>query len=172
MNDEQPISSSTLYVRRRVLTLLKRREIECEAILARAYIEILKKLNGDVSSALRLFTEFTRTVVKAPVAQRRRGRADPELDARILAAGDAAPRRQREAAIAAAAGAKTMRDIDAARKRYDRLRAERNESERWLTKVVSAVRRKLKLHRPSQSLFNSSASAETQAPQDGDKYPF
>lgn len=109
MTEERSGSSSALCVRERVSAHLKRREDECIVILARAYIDVATKLNGDVSEVYRLFNEFTTTVAKAPVPRRRRGNADPEYDVRILAAGDAAPRGQKEAAVAAEAGAQTTR---------------------------------------------------------------
>ncbi len=158
MTEERSGSSSALYVRKRVSARLKRREDECIDILARAYIDVTTKLNGDVSEVYRLFNEFTTTFVKAPVPQRRRGKAEPEFDARILAAGDAAPRGQREAAVAAEAGAQTTREIDAARKRYDRLRAKRDADEKWLAELVAAVRRKLG-HRSPQPLFKNTVPA-------------
>lgn len=170
MTDEQGGSNTSLYVKERVSALLKHRETECTVILARAYIEILKKLNGDVGTAFRLFNEFTRTVADAPVPQRRRGKANRKLDARILAAGDTAPRGQREAAVAEAAGAKTTKQVDAARKRYDRLRADRDTHNKWVAEMVSVVRRKLRLSSP-QPLFRSTSLAPPQQALDGDKYP-
>ncbi len=168
MTEEQSGSSRALYVRRKVSAQLKHREDECIAILALAYTEVATKLNGDVSKAYRLFDEFTRIVAKEPVPQRRRGKANRELDARILAAGDAAPRRQQEVEIAAATGAKTTRQVDAARKRYDRLRAQRDAHEKWLADVVAAVRRKL--GRPSpRPLFNSTVPAPPKLASDRDK---
>jgi hypothetical protein len=158
MTEERSGSSSALYVRKRVSAHFKRREDECIVILARAYIDVATKLNGDVSEVFRLFNEFTTTVVKAPVPQRRRGKADPEYDARILAVGDAAPRGRKEAAIAAEAGAQTASEIDTARKRYDQLRAKRDAHEKWLAEVVAAVRRKLG-HRSPQPLFKNTVPA-------------
>jgi hypothetical protein len=87
------------YVERRVAAYLKRREDECGSILARAYIDVWRKLNRDVRKTFLLFDEFTKNVAKPPLPPRRRGKADPDLDARILAAGDAAPRGQKEEAI-------------------------------------------------------------------------
>lgn len=168
MTEEQS-GSSRAYVKKRVSAHLKRRKNECIVILARAYFEVLSKLNQDVREAFRLFDMFTRTAAKAPVPQRRRGKADPELDARILAAGDAAPPWQREGAVAAAAGANTTREIDAARKRYNRLRARRDAQEKQVAEVVSVVRRKLRLSSP-QPLFNSISPAPPQPSLDEDKY--
>ena len=106
MTDEQAGSNTALYVRKRLGAYRKRRVQECILILASAYIDVLSKLNNDVSEAFRLFDEFTKTAAKGQVPTRRRGKARPELDARILAAGDAAPPRKREAAVAVAAEAK------------------------------------------------------------------
>jgi hypothetical protein len=174
LSEDQAGSSSALnakqYVKKRLTAQRKRREAECIVILARAYIEVLQKLNGDVSEAFRLFDKFARTAVKAPVPMRRRGKANPALDARILAAGDAAPRGQKEAAVAAAAGAKTEREMDAARKRYNRLRAERDVREKWLAKVVAAVSRKLP-RSPRRHLFESRVPTPHEDPSTGDKYP-
>jgi len=157
------------YVKKRVVAYEKRREQECIILLARTYIDVATRLNGDLGEVFRLFDEFTRTIAKAPVPQRRRGKANPALDARILAAGDAAPRGQKEAAVAAAAGAKTEKDMDAARKRYNRLRAERDVREKWLAKTVSVVSRKLGLQ-PRSNLFKSTASVPLEGWAEGDKY--
>ncbi len=150
MTNKHPGSSSSRtgtnpWVERRVAAHLKRREDECILILARAYIDVAAKLNGDRGKTLQLFDEFTRTVAKALVPQRRRGKANPALDARILAAGGAAPRGQKEVAIANAACAQDVRQVDAARKRYNRLSAERDAREKWLAEVVADVRRKMRL---------------------------
>jgi hypothetical protein len=170
MTDEQSGSSNTaLYVRKRLAAHRKRREQECIRILARAYIDVLTKLNGNASEAFQLFDKFTRTAAKAPVPRKGRGKADLALDARILAAGDTAPRRQREAMVAAAAGAQTAREIDAARKRYNRLRAEKDAYEKWLAEVVAAVSRKRRW--PRQHLFKSAVPAPLEGPSEGDKYP-
>lgn len=139
----RPISSST-WVKGRIAARLKRREDECTLILARAYIAVAKKLNGDVRETFRLFDEFTGTVAKAPVPQRRRGKADRELDARILAAGDAAPNGRKKSAIAEAAGADTLEQMDAARRRYNRLRSERDAQKKWLAELVAAVQGKMR----------------------------
>jgi hypothetical protein len=136
--------------------------------LARAYIEVLKKLGGDVSETFRVFDMFTNTAAKAPTPVRRRGKANPALDARILAAGDAAPRGQKEVAVADAAGAKTTREIDAARKRYNRLRAERDAHKKWVAELVAAVSGKLRRW-PRQDLFNRTTPL-LDVPPEGDKY--
>ena len=169
MTDRPSGSSTALYVRKRLAARRKRRIQECILILARAYIDVLSKVDNDVSEAFRLFDKFTRTAAKGPVPTRRRGKAYPELDARILAAGDAAPPRKREAAVAAAAGAKTTREVDAARKRYDRLRAERDAHEKWLAEVVPAVLHRLRGPSP-QPLFKSTVPAPMEGSQDRDKY--
>jgi hypothetical protein len=169
MTDEQSDASLALYVKKRLSADRKRRKRECIAILARAYTDVTTKLNGDVSEAFRLFDEFTRTVAKESVPQKRRGKADPRLDALILAAGDAAPHGQREAAVAAAVGARAAKKVDAARKRYNRLRAERHADETKRAAVTSAVRAKLLLPSP-QPLFEGAVPAPPQAPPDGDKY--
>jgi hypothetical protein len=169
MTDAHTASVTALYVRKRLAADRKRRADECVVILARADLDVLSKLNGDVSEAFRLFDKFTRTAAKGRMPTRRRGKADPELDARILAAGDGAPRGKMEAAVAAAAGATTIRQIDAARKRYDRLRAERDANERSLAKVVAAVRHRLPRRSP-QPLFESTVQAQPQGPAEGDKY--
>jgi hypothetical protein len=137
------------------------------AILMRAYIDLLVKLSGDVAETFRLFDKFTKTAVKAPMPVRRRGTADPALDARILAAGDAAPRGQKEAAVADAAAAKTVNEIDAARRRYNRLRAKKDADEKWLAELVAAVSPKL---RPwlRQQLFKGAVPVD--GPAEGDKY--
>lgn len=174
MTEDQAGSSGELYVKRYVKKRLtagrKRQEQECIVILARAYIDVLEKLNRDVSETFRLFDKFARTAAKAPVPMRRRGKANPALDARILAAGDAAPRGQREAAVADAVGAKTVKEIDAARKRYNRLRAEKDANEKWLAAVVAAVSPKLRRASP-QPLFESTVTEPLQARVQGDKYP-
>jgi hypothetical protein len=174
LTDEQSGSSSApcvkKYVRKRLAVDRKRREQECIVILVRAYIDVLSKLNGDVREAFKLFDKFTKTAAKAPVPRKGRGKADPALDTRILAAGDAAPHGQKEAAVAEAAGAKTAREIDAARKRYSRLCAERDAHEKWVAKVVGAVRSKLRLGSP-QRLFKSTVPAPPlDDPVEGDKY--
>jgi hypothetical protein len=174
LTEDQVDSSTTLYVRtyvkQRLAASHKRRVQECIVILARAYIDVLEKLNGDVSETFRLFDKFTRTSVRAPVPPRRRGKANPALDARILAAGDAAPRRQKEVAIADAAGAKTAREIDAARKRYNRLRTERDAHEKWLAELIAAVSGKLR-RRPRQDLFDDPGPVFSEGPSERDKYP-
>ncbi len=152
MTDEQSGSSTALYVKKRLAAYRKQREKECILILARAYIDVLTKLNGNASEAFQLFDKFMRTAAKAPVPRKRRGKANLALDACILAAGDAAPQRQREAAVAAAASAHTVREIDAARKRYNRLCAERDAREKWVAEVVAAVRVNCGQHRRSPSL--------------------
>jgi hypothetical protein len=168
MTDEQPGSSAALYVRKRLAARRKRREQECILVLARAYIDVLEKLDGDVSETFRLFEKFARTAAKAPVPVRRRGKADPALDARILAAGDAAPQGQREAAVADTVGAKTAREVDAARKRYNRLRAEKDAYEQLLARVVAAVSGKRRW--PRQHLFKTEPTL-LEGPSEGDKYP-
>jgi hypothetical protein len=169
MTDEQTGSSAALYVRKRLTAHRKQREKECILILARAYMDVLRKLNGEVSETFRLFDQFARTAAKAPVPVRRRGKSNVALDARILAAGDAAPHGQKEVAVAAAAGAKTAREVDAARKRYNRLRAEKVAYEKWRADVVAAVSRKRR--RPRQHLFESAAPAPLEGLSEGDKYP-
>jgi hypothetical protein len=171
MTDAHTGSVTALYVRKRLAADRKRRADECVVILARAYLDVLSKLNGDVSEAFRLFDKFTRTAAKGRMPTRRRGKADPELDARILAAGDAAPSRQREAAVATAAGATTLKQIGAARKRYDRLRAERDANEKRVAKVIAAVRHKLPRRSP-QPLFESTVQTQPQGRVEGDKYSF
>ena len=169
MTDEPSGSSTALYVRKRLTAHRKRREQECILIeqecifiLARAYIDVLEKLNGDVGETFRLFDRFAKIAAKAPVSVRRRGKANPALDARILAAGDAAPRGQKEVAVANAAGAKTVREIDAARKRYSRLSAERDANEKWQAELVAAVSRKLRLW-PRKDLFKSTLPGSREA---------
>jgi hypothetical protein len=176
MTDEQSGSSTVLYVRKRLAAHRKRQEQdrkrqeqECIRILARAYIDVLAELNGNASEAFQLFDKFARTAAKAPVPRKGRGKADLALDARILAAGDAAPRRQREAVVAAAAGARTVREIDAARKRYNRLRAEKDAYEKGLAEVVAAVSRKWRW--PRQHLFKSTVPAPLEGLSEGDKCP-
>ncbi len=55
-----------LYVKKRVSAPLRRRETECTAILAPAYIEILKKPNGDVGAAFRLLKSLHGPLLKRP----------------------------------------------------------------------------------------------------------
>jgi hypothetical protein len=174
LTEDRAGSSSALYVKqyvkKRFATYRERREQGCTVILARAYIDVLEKLNGDVSETYRLFDKFARTVAKSPVPVRRRGKANRALDARILAAGDAAPRGQREVAVADAAGAKSVKEIDAARRRYNRLRAEKDAREKWLAEVVSAVSPKLRRW-PRQELFKNTVPAPLEGPPQRDKYP-
>jgi hypothetical protein len=170
MTDEPASPSGTPYVKKRVAAYLKRREEECILILARAYIDVATKLNGDVSRVFQLFHEFTTTAAKASVPPRRRGKADPELDAHILHAGDAAPRGQKEMAVADAAGARTVKDMDAARRRYNRLRAERDAHDKWVAEVVAAVRPKLRRW-SRKPLLKITEQAPRSDPAEGDKYP-
>jgi hypothetical protein len=171
LTEDQAGSSGALYakksVEKRLAAHRTRREQECIVMLARTYVDILTRLDGNVSETFRLFDKFTKTAAKAPMPVRRRGRADPALDARILAAGDAAPRGGKEMAVTVAAGAKTVREIDAARKRYNRLSAERDAKEKWLAELVAAVRRNLRLG-PRRDLFESTFQDR---PSEGDKYP-
>jgi hypothetical protein len=171
MTNEQSGSRTAVYVRKRVAAQLKQRKKECILILARAYIDVLTKLSNNASESFQLFDKFTRTVAKARVPRKGRGKADLALDARILAAGDAAPRGQREAVVGAATGAQTAREIDAARKRYNRLRAEKDADEKWLAEVVAAVSGKWRPASPGQHLFKSAAPAPLEDPSEGDKYP-
>ncbi len=166
---EQPNSTIARYVGKRLGAERNRRVREGAEILARAYIEVLSTLNGDISETFLLFDKFTRIAAKGPVPTKRRSKANPELDARILAAGDAAPPRQRKRAVADAAGANTPNQMDAARKRYDRLRAERDLREKMLAKLVAAVRRKSPRRAP-QPLFESIESVQPDGSPVGDKY--
>ena len=64
-----------------------------------------------------------------------------------------------------------MKQIDAARKRYDRLRAEHDAHAGRLTEVLAGVRRKIPRQTPLR-LFKSTVPAPPQDPVDGDKFPF
>jgi hypothetical protein len=157
---------SNPWVERRVTAYLKRREGECVDILLRAYLGVLKKQGGNAGEAFRLFDEFTRTVAKRLAPRRRRGKADPALDARILAAGDAAPPGQREKAIAEAVDAENAREFDAARKRYYRRSSERDVLNKRLAEVTARMRRKLGLP-PRRPLFENVESPSPANPPEG-----
>lgn len=160
-----PINSEA-WVRRTVAAHLKRQEADCLLILAHAYIEVARKLNGDRRKTFDLFDEFTKTVAKALAPKGGRGRANPARDARILAAGDAAPRGQKEVAIAAAAGATSLPEIEAARKRSNRLAKKRDAREKWLADVVAAVRRKMRLG-SRRALFENTEPSPSPSPAEG-----
>jgi hypothetical protein len=167
MTDEQAGSNTALYVRKRLGAYRKRRVQECILILASAYIDVLSKLNNDVSEAFRLFDEFTKTAAKGQVPTRRRGKARARYaHSRCWRCSTAA---QERGCGCGCSGGKTTREVDAARKRYDRLRAERDAHEKWLAEVVPAVLHKLR--RPSsQPLFKSTIPAPPRGPLDRDKY--
>jgi hypothetical protein len=114
-----------------------RRLQECGLIALRCYFEVLKKLDGDARAAAKIFEGVTKTA-KA-LARQGRGKADPEFDRRLLDAGDTAPPGGLEAAIAAAAGAKTRKEVDAATKRYRRLREARAESRRQMKLLADRI---------------------------------
>ena len=118
----------------------ERRLRECDEILGRCYAEVLKTLGGNAVAAAKLFESFAAQVVKQTVPPKPKGRrANRERDERLLAAYDAASEGQRQAAVAAAAGAKTARDIDAAWKQTQRLVARRAEWQKGRTKFIGLM---------------------------------
>jgi hypothetical protein len=114
-----------------------RRLQEGGLIALRCYFEVLEKLDGDARAAAKIFEGLTKTA--KTLARRGRGKADPELDQRLLDVGDTAPPGGLEAGIAAAAGAKTRKQVDAATKRYRRLRKARAESRRQMKLLADRV---------------------------------
>jgi hypothetical protein len=116
---------------------------ECRARAEAEKTAMVARLSQEMGSLYELLHQSTQDpaaffealAIHARMHKRRgrpRGATNPERDAWILAAGDAAPEGQKEAAIAAAVGARTAKESAAALKKYFRLVAERKRDEKAL----------------------------------------
>jgi hypothetical protein len=124
-SDADRAEAETLFgseMQERIITKRKQRLDECAILFLQFYGEVAKKLDGD-ALATWSFVDGLLRVWKPP--QKRRGKKDPDRDARLLAAYDAAPKGQKENAVASADGARNERQIDAAVKHARRLVAAR-----------------------------------------------
>lgn len=120
----------------RMKAKLKQRQRECLMLFIKFYGEVVEKFNGDAVAAWNFVNGLVR-VLKPP--QRRRGRKDPERDARLLAAYDAAQKGQKENAVASADGARSQRKIDAAVKHARRLAAAREVERKEIAAMADAI---------------------------------